>query len=68
VETMLKLLAGRQNERGASAVEYGMLVAAIAGLIAIVVFALGGLVKQALFENTCQVIVSNSPSITGSCN
>jgi pilus assembly protein Flp/PilA len=65
---MLKLLAGRQNERGASAVEYGMLVAAIAGLIAIVVFALGGLVKQALFENTCQVIVSNSPSITGSCN
>jgi pilus assembly protein Flp/PilA len=65
VETMLKLLISRRGQRGASAVEYGLLVAAI---IAIVVFALGGLVKQALFENTCQVIVSNSPSITGSCN
>jgi pilus assembly protein Flp/PilA len=68
VETMLKLLISRRGQRGASAVEYGLLVAAIAAIIAIVVFALGGLVKQALFENTCQVIVSNSPSITGSCN
>jgi pilus assembly protein Flp/PilA len=33
------------NERGASAVEYGLLIAGIAALVALVVFALGGAIS-----------------------
>jgi pilus assembly protein Flp/PilA len=58
----------RRTERGASAVEYGLLVAAIAALIVVIMFALGGVVRQALFEDTCQVIQSNTPGITSSCS
>ncbi len=57
------------KEDGASAVEYGLLVAAIAALIVIVVFALGGLVKN-VFKSTCDSIVSGAqpnPAITASC-
>ena len=42
-----------QEDRGASAVEYGLLVAAIAAVIILVVFALGDNVKE-LFRGTCQ--------------
>ena len=42
-----------REDRGASAVEYGLLVAAIAAVIILVVFALGDNVKQ-LFRGTCQ--------------
>lgn len=35
----------RRNEDGASAVEYGLLVAAIAALIVAIVFVLGGVVS-----------------------
>ncbi len=58
------------NDDGASAVEYGLLIAAIAALIVIVVFALGGLVKN-VFSSTCEGIVSGaSPNsaITASCD
>ena len=48
----------RDEETGASAVEYGLLVAAIAALIVIIVFALGGIVKE-VFDNTCDTIGSN---------
>lgn len=41
-----------ENEEGASAVEYGLLVAAIAAIIILVVFALGTFVKGA-FKDTC---------------
>jgi pilus assembly protein Flp/PilA len=44
--------AKRRDEEGASAVEYGLLVAAIAAIIILVVFALGGFVKGA-FKKTC---------------
>jgi pilus assembly protein Flp/PilA len=40
------------SDEGASAVEYGLLVAAIAAIIILVVFALGGFVKGA-FKTTC---------------
>jgi pilus assembly protein Flp/PilA len=43
------------GEDGASAVEYGLLVAAIAAVIAIVVFAFGG-VLQNLFSDSCGTI------------
>ena len=49
----------RRNEEGASAVEYGLLVALIAAVIVLAVFALGGLVKNT-FEETCTDIQTNA--------
>ena len=43
---------GENDDEGASAVEYGLLVAAIAAIIILVVFALGTFVKGA-FKDTC---------------
>ena len=55
---------GRSHcEDGASAVEYGLLVAAIAALIVIVVFALGGIV-QGLFKDTCDKIKNQASAAT----
>jgi pilus assembly protein Flp/PilA len=34
------------DERGATAVEYGLIVAAIAGLLLVVIFTLGGKIKN----------------------
>ena len=45
----------RKKDEGASAVEYGLLVAAIAALIVVVVFALGGVI-QGVFKSTCDKI------------
>ncbi|MDP9183988.1 MAG: Flp family type IVb pilin [Actinomycetota bacterium] len=42
----------KKDDEGASAVEYGLLVAAIAAIIILVVFALGTFVKGA-FKDTC---------------
>ena len=50
------------RDRGASAVEYGLLVAAIAAVIVAVVFALGGLINGA-FNRTCSAVQS-SPGAT----
>ena len=44
-----------RDERGASAVEYGLLIAGIAALISLVVYAFGGGVGT-LFEETCGTI------------
>jgi pilus assembly protein Flp/PilA len=52
----------RARDRGASAVEYGLLVAAIAAVIVAVVFALGGLINGA-FRQTCTA-VQGSPGAT----
>ncbi|MGH3471725.1 MAG: Flp family type IVb pilin [Nocardioidaceae bacterium] len=62
----LRKLTTRRNEEGASAVEYGLLVALIAAVIVVAVFALGGLVKSA-FNTTCTSITSNNPSISSTC-
>lgn len=51
----MQRVARRRSEDGASAVEYGLLVAAIAAVIVIIVFALGGLVKNA-FNTTCSAM------------
>jgi pilus assembly protein Flp/PilA len=48
-------------DRGASAVEYGLLVAAIAAVIVAVVFGLGTLVRNAL-SDTGDCISSNGTS------
>jgi len=42
----------QRREEGASAVEYGLLIAAIAAVLAVVVFSLGGLVRQAFASHT----------------
>lgn len=54
-------------EDGASAVEYGLLIAAIAAVIVLVIFALGSTVRS-LFSDTCSSIRTNaSVSATGTC-
>ena len=55
----------RTSERGASAVEYGLLVAGIAALVVAVVFLLGGVVKGA-FNDTCATIQAKEAS-TAEC-
>ena len=61
----LLILKSRKDEEGASAVEYGLLVALIAAVIVLVVLALGGILQEA-FQDTCDAITSAS-SITGTC-
>jgi pilus assembly protein Flp/PilA len=51
----------RRGDDGASAVEYGLLVAAIAALVVIIVFALGGLVRD-VFKDTCKQIDDKTTS------
>jgi pilus assembly protein Flp/PilA len=47
--------SARRTEEGASAVEYGLLVALIAAVVVVAVFALGSLVRNT-FQNTCTAI------------
>lgn len=49
------LSARHRTERGASAVEYGLLIAGIAALIALVVYSFGGGVGG-LFQDTCDSV------------
>ena len=58
------ILAGRtakMSERGASAVEYGLLIAGIAALIVVVVFAFGGSLTG-IFRDTCGAVTSGNGS------
>ena len=52
------------RDRGASAVEYGLMVAAIAAVIVGIVFGLGTLVSN-VFSSTCDTI-QNNPAATAS--
>jgi pilus assembly protein Flp/PilA len=60
----LRKVSRRARDRGASAVEYGLMVAAIAAVIVGVVFGLGQLVHSA-FSKTCSAV---SSSVTGTAN
>jgi len=52
----------KDDERGASAVEYGLLIAGIAALIVIVVFAFGDTLSS-IFNDTCKSVAgANSAS------
>lgn len=65
IQYFMAVLAAKRNEdRGASAVEYGLLVAAIAALIVIVVFALGNVIQE-VFQNTCDTISSEASTTAG---
>lgn len=57
LRTLLDARLAKMEERGASAVEYGLLIAGIAALIVVAVFALGPVVKEA-FTDTCDSITS----------
>ena len=61
----LRNLFARRTEDGASAVEYGLLVAGIAALIVVVVFAFGGMIHN-VFSNTCNTI-NTSANASSSC-
>jgi pilus assembly protein Flp/PilA len=54
---MLRFMLAHRNrdDEGATAVEYGLMVAAIAAVIVLVVFLLGGVVKDK-FDKTCGAI------------
>ena len=53
----------RLDETGASAVEYGLIVVAIAAVVAVVVFVLGTEVRG-LFTTTCTSVQAR---VSGSC-
>jgi pilus assembly protein Flp/PilA len=51
----------RGDERGASVVEYGLLIAAVAALVVVAVFAVGNWANDA-FTNTCTELESAEAS------
>ena len=63
---LIRTFAGRRNEDGASAVEYGLLVAGIAALIVTIVFVFGGVIKNS-FSNTCGALSGGGSSSAGTC-
>ncbi|HET7690248.1 MAG TPA: Flp family type IVb pilin [Nocardioidaceae bacterium] len=59
-----KVLKGKRGQKGASAVEYSFLVAAIAALLVLILFAVGRAVGGS-FDHTCTEINNNiSPAVT----
>jgi pilus assembly protein Flp/PilA len=64
----IRKVSRHARDRGASAVEYGLMVAAIAAVIVGVVFGLGTLVKQA-FSKTCSAVsTSLNPDAGAGCD
>jgi pilus assembly protein Flp/PilA len=64
--TGLNGIIARRDEEGASAVEYGLLVAGIAALIVAVVFLFGGMI-EGVFTDTCSTIQAEGDTGTGTC-
>jgi pilus assembly protein Flp/PilA len=56
LRTHLAARRTRRDERGASAVEYGLMIAGIAALIVVIVFSFGGVVLDDLFVSTCDKV------------
>ena len=65
----IRTMQAQKADEGASAVEYALLVAAIAALIVLIVFAFGGLINN-IFHDTCKSINDGTTSsATGTaCN
>lgn len=63
LESLRRLASRRRGgEDGASAVEYGLLVAAIAAIIILVVFAIGKFVQEG-FNDTCDAFNQPGSSV-----
>jgi pilus assembly protein Flp/PilA len=60
---MINAQRAKMDERGASAVEYGLLIAGIAALIVLVVFAFGDNISD-IFTDTCGKVASTSGTCT----
>jgi pilus assembly protein Flp/PilA len=56
---MLNARTAKMDERGASAVEYGLLIAGIAALIVVVVFAFGDSLTG-IFKDTCSKVTASA--------
>jgi pilus assembly protein Flp/PilA len=61
LEFIRRVAARQRGEDGASSVEYGLLVAAIAAIIVLVVFAIGTWVQGA-FNETCTNLQEATPA------
>jgi pilus assembly protein Flp/PilA len=61
---MLNARVAKMDERGASAVEYALLIAGIAALIVLIVYAFGGVLNN-IFNDTCSSIGSSAGA--GTC-
>jgi pilus assembly protein Flp/PilA len=66
LRVMLDARLAKMDERGASAVEYGLLIAGIAALIVVVVFAFGGVIKN-IFSDTCKSVGQSASGGTTGC-
>ena len=64
---MQRLVNRRDEEKGASAVEYGLLVAAIAAIIVLIVFAIGKFVQSG-FKTTCDAMDQELNVASADCN
>ena len=56
---MIDAQKAKMDERGASAVEYGLLIAGIAALIVAIVFVFGGALSD-IFSETCSSVTQSS--------
>ena len=63
---MINARLAKMDERGASAVEYGLLVAGIAAVIVAIVFLLGGTLSG-VFNKTCTTVQSKATT-TATCS
>lgn len=55
------------DERGASSVEYALIAVAIAAVVVVVVFALGGIVRD-IFANSCDSIRDHAAPTAATCD
>ena len=55
-----------RDERGASSVEYGLIAVAIAALIVVILFLLGGVVQE-LFTDSCTAVETGVSTVSASC-
>ncbi len=62
----IRTITSRRNDDGASAVEYGLLVAGIAALIVAIVFLFGGVIKDS-FQGTCNRVKQGSSTSSATC-
>ena len=63
----IRSISARRNQDGASAVEYGLLVAGIAALVVAIVFVFGGVIRDA-FAETCETVQGEGTAVAGSCD